>query len=106
MFSGLCYDFHSQKEGELITENKQSLSLEDLKEVAGGTGDENEQKTYVVQAGDSLHSIAAAHGCTTVELALLNKDTIIKTAQAHGYYFDDPLQYANYIFEGEVLLLP
>ena len=99
----------------MIMENKKeyqgvhNIALEDLKQVSGGTGGGSEEtgfKKYVVQPGDSLHSIAEAHGITTTQLALLNKDTIIKTAQAHGYYFDDPVQYAYYIFEGEELLVP
>jgi LysM repeat protein len=81
-----------------------ALSENDLEEVTGGT--EKTHEVYIVQPGDSLHSIAQALGITTAELALLNRDVIIKTAQQHGYHFINPVQYANYIFEGEELLLP
>ena len=93
-----------------------ALTEDDLDKVAGGKEVDEEiykdikvdagHKVYVVQAGDSLHSIAEAHGTTTAQLALLNRNVIIKTAQDNGYYFDNPVLYAHYLFEGEELLLP
>ena len=63
-------------------------------------------ETYVVQEGDSLDSIAEEQGVTTMELALLNRDTIIKTAQENGYECEDVTEYAKYVFPGEELMLP
>ena len=62
--------------------------------------------TYVVQSGDSVHSIATAHGISTKELCILNQIVIIETAKAHGYEFEDVTEYAKYLFPGEELLVP
>lgn len=85
-----------------------ALGLDELEKVAGGTEviEDTDRETYIVQAGDTLHSIAEAHGTTTAQLALLNRNVIIKTAQEQGYYFDNPVLYAHYLFEGEELILP
>lgn len=61
---------------------------------------------YVVQSGDSIHSIAKEYGITTKELAIINQVVIIETAQKHGHQFDDVIEYAKYLFPGEVLLVP
>lgn len=61
---------------------------------------------YTVQSGDSIHSIAKEYGITTKELAIINQTVIIETAQAHGHQFDDVIEYAKYLFPGEVLLVP
>ena len=62
--------------------------------------------TYIVQPGDSIHSIAKQYGITTKELAIINQTVIIETAQAYGHHFDDVIEYANYLFPGEELLVP
>ena len=62
--------------------------------------------TYTVQEGDSIHSIAEQFGITTKELAIINQTVIIETAQAHGHQFDDVIEYAKYLFPGEVLQVP
>jgi len=61
---------------------------------------------YTVQSGDSIHSIAKEYGITTKELAILNQTVIIETAQAHGHQFDDVIEYAKYLFPGEILMVP
>ena len=61
--------------------------------------------TYTVQAGDSIHSIAKQFGISTKELAILNQTVIIETAKAHGYQFDDVIEYAKYLFPGEELVV-
>ena len=61
---------------------------------------------YTVQSGDSIHSIAEAYGISTRELAIMNQTVIIETAQAYGYEFDDVIEYAKYLFPGEVLKVP
>ncbi len=62
--------------------------------------------TYIVQAGDSIHSIAKQYGISTKELAILNQTVIIETAQAYGHQFDDVIEYAKYLFPGEELVVP
>lgn len=61
---------------------------------------------YEVQPGDSIHSIAKEFGITTKELAIINQVVIIETAQQYGHQFDDVIEYAKYLFPGEVLLVP
>lgn len=61
---------------------------------------------YTVQSGDSVHSIAKAHGISTKDLCILNQIVIIETAKAHGYEFADVTEYAKYLFPGEELLVP
>ena len=62
--------------------------------------------TYVVQAGDSVHSIAQAHGISTKDLCILNQIVIMETAKSYGYEFEDVTEYAKYLFPGEELLVP
>ena len=62
--------------------------------------------TYIVQAGDSIHSIAKEFGISTKELAIINQTVIIETAKAHNHEFDDVIEYAKYLFPGEELLVP
>ena len=61
---------------------------------------------YEVQSGDSIHSIAKEYGITTKELAIINQVVIIETAQQYGHEFDDVIEYAKYLFPGEVLMVP
>lgn len=61
---------------------------------------------YIVQEGDSIHSIAKEHGISTKQLAILNQVVITETAKAHGLVFDDAAEYAKYLFPGEELLVP
>ena len=68
--------------------------------------DESELNTYTVQSGDSIHSIAKRYGISTKDLAIMNQTVIIETAKAHGYEFDDVIEYAAYLFPGEVLVVP
>lgn len=62
--------------------------------------------SYTVQSGDSIHSIAKAHGISTKDLCILNQVVIIETAKSHGYEFEDVTEYAKYLYPGEVLLVP
>ncbi len=62
--------------------------------------------TYIVQSGDSIHSIAKQYGISTKELAILNQTVIIETAEAYGHHFDDVIEYAQYLFPGEELVVP
>ena len=66
----------------------------------------SELNTYTVQSGDSLHSIAEKYGISTRDLAIMNQTVIIETAKANGYEFDDVIEYAKYLFPGEVLVVP
>ena len=67
---------------------------------------ESELTTYTVQPGDSLHSIAKHFSVSTKDLAIMNQTVIIETARANGYEFDDVIEYARYLFPGEVLVVP
>ena len=66
----------------------------------------NTREGYTVQEGDSIHSIAEAHGLSTKDLCILNQTVIIETAKAHGLEFDEVTEYAKYLYPGEVLLVP
>ena len=66
----------------------------------------SELNTYTVQSGDSIHSIAKKYGISTRDLAIMNQTVIIETAQKNGYQFDDVIEYAKYLFPGEVLVVP
>lgn len=68
--------------------------------------DRSELNTYTVQEGDSIHSIAEQYGISTKDLAIMNQSVIIETAREHGYQFDDVIEYAKYLFPGEVLVVP
>ena len=68
--------------------------------------EDSEMTTYTVQPGDSLHSIAKRYGVSTKDLAIMNQTVIIETARANGYEFDDMIEYAKYLFPGEVLVVP
>lgn len=102
--------------GAVTTSSPEGDSTARIAEALADSGIENEVllektaddslTTYTVQAGDSIHSIAKQYGITTKELAILNQTTIIETAQAHGHEFDDVIEYAKYLFPGEVLLVP
>ncbi len=85
-----------------VAENLQSSGLSDKAVLEEDTS----LDTYTVQSGDSIHSIAKAYGITTRELAIMNQTVIIETAKKHGYDFDDVIEYANYLFPGEVLRVP
>lgn len=67
---------------------------------------EGSMREYEVKEGDSIHSIAKQFGLTTKELAMINQNVIIETAQAHGHKFDDVIEYAKYLFPGEILKIP
>ena len=62
--------------------------------------------TYIVQEGDSAHSIAKKYGISTKDLCILNQVVIIETAKARGYEFDDVTEYAKFLFPGMELLVP
>lgn len=102
--------------GSVTTSSSAGDSSARMAEALGGSGIENQvvlQKaadeslmTYTVQEGDSIHSIAEEFGISTKDLAILNQTVIIETAQAHGHQFDDVIEYAQYLFPGEELLVP
>ena len=62
--------------------------------------------SYIVQEGDSIHSIAKAHGISAKDLVILNQIVIMDTAKSHGLEFDDATEYAKYLYPGEELLIP
>lgn len=68
--------------------------------------DEGPYTTYIVQAGDSIHSIAQEYGIPTKDLAILNQIVIMETAKSHGLKFDDVTEYVKYLYPGEKLLVP
>lgn len=102
--------------GSVTTSSSEGDSDARMAEALEGSGIANEVvlvkaaddslTTYTVQEGDSIHSIAEKYGISTKELAILNQAVIIETAQAHGYQFDDVIEYAKYLFPGEVLQVP
>ena len=67
---------------------------------------DSELNTYTVQSGDSIHKIAKKFGLSAKDLAIVNQTVIIETAKEQGYQFDDVIEYANYLFPGEVLVIP
>ena len=81
------------------------LSSDELELVSGGASVGREQKTYVVQAGDTLSEIAEKYGTTTKKLSILNSDILISGVAERGIKVNDPSEYANYIFPGQVLRL-
>lgn len=91
--------------GEPVSRTVESLSDEARTVVLDRT-DEGPYTIYTVQSGDSVHSIAQAHGISTKDLCILNQIVIMETAKAHGYTFDDVTEYAKYLFPGEELLVP
>lgn len=100
--------------GYVTTESTEGGSSSRNAEALAGSGlsnqilltEDDSLDTYTVQSGDSIHSIAEAYGISTRELAIMNQTVIIETAQAHGYEFDDVIDYAKYLFPGEVLSVP
>lgn len=104
------------QKGSVTTSSPEGGSDARMAEALAGSGSDNtvvlkkaaddSLTTYTVQEGDSIHSIAERFGTTTKELAILNQTVIIDTAKAQGYEFDDVIEYANYLFPGEVLLVP
>lgn len=97
----------SSTEGDSDSRMAEALSDSGLKNmvVLKKTPDEN-LKAYTVKEGDSIHSIAEEFGITTKELAIINQTVIIETAQAHGHKYDDVIEYAKYLFPGEILMVP
>ncbi len=61
---------------------------------------------YVVVKGDMLERIARRYGLTTMELAEPNRVTIFRNAHAHGIRSNALLKCADYIYPGEVLIIP
>jgi len=107
----LTVSFHSgavteeAAEGSSVYHDVASLSDSANQVVLDRTAD-GPYMIYTVQSGDSVHSIATAHGISTKDLCILNQIVIIETAKAHGYEFDDVTEYAKYLFPGEELLVP
>jgi len=93
----------TQQDGPPVRDVKE---LADAGRVTLEKPDESELNTYTVKQGDSLHSIAEQYGISTKDLAIMNQTVIIETAQAHGHQFDDVIEYARYLFPGEVLIVP
>ena len=95
----------ASSEGGSSSRNAEALADSGLSNQVLLTEDDS-LDTYTVQSGDSIHSIAEAYGISTRELAIMNQTVIIETAQAYGYEFDDVIEYAKYLFPGEVLNVP
>ena len=102
--------------GSMITESSEGGSASRMAEALEDSGvpsqavlskaPDESLTTYTVQEGDSIHSIAEEYGISTRDLAIINQTVIIETAQSHGYEFDDVIKYAEYLFPGEILLVP
>ena len=84
------------------------LKLQDLEQVSGGKFGEasGKGKTNTVQKGDTLSSIADKFDTTTAILVVLNADILVANARKYGKTPVNPVEYADYIYEGEVLRLP
>ena len=86
------------------------LDLDDLESVSGGVELTMENSpaagTYIVQEGDSLHSIAEKFGMSTKILFINNMPVIIKAANEHGYTSLNPVDYAEKVYPGTVLQVP
>ena len=96
----------SQESGASVWDEKRMADAGISNRVTLEKPDKSELNTYTVQSGDSLHIIAEKYGVTTKELAIMNQTVIIETAKAHGYEFDDVIEYAKYLFVGEELVVP
>lgn len=104
------------EQGSMTTKSSEGDSDSRMAEALEGSGASNQivlaktpdesLTTYTVKEGDSIHSIAEEHGISTRDLAIINQAVIVKTAQENGYEFDDVIKYAEYLFPGEVLLVP
>ena len=102
--------------GSMTTESSEGGSASRMAEALEGSGissqvilakaPDESLTAYTVKEGDSIHSIAEEYGISTRDLAIINQRVIIETAQSHGYEFDDVIKYAEYLFPGEVLLVP
>lgn len=102
--------------GAVMTKSSEGGSSDRMAEALKDSGFQNDvvlQKaadesmtTYIVQEGDSIHSIAKEFGITTKELAIINQTVIIETAKAHGHEFDNVIEYTKYLFPGEELKVP
>ena len=79
------------------------ISDSNLENVAGGAG--SKSQFYTVKKGDNLVNIARAHGTTWRVLFNLNEETIVTTAKLHGVQVKKYVEYANFIYPGEVLRL-
>jgi nucleoid-associated protein YgaU len=89
------------------------LNLEDLEEISGGndgaeryTGNGNVDEHYVVQAGDTLGSIARKVGSAWRKIFEANKVVIIAEANKRGIVCSKVDDYANHIWPGTVLVIP
>lgn len=91
----VLFDFESPADqGASVQNYRANLAQQFYNKFAGGSSDPTptptpSQKTYVVQYGDTLSSIAAKFGTTVAILAQLNNITNV-----------------NYIYVGQVLILP
>lgn len=92
-------------EGSAAEHSVESLSGQSNQVTLDRTADGPYRK-YVVQSGDSVHSIAQAHGISTKDLCILNQIVIMETAKSYGYVFEDVTEYVKYLFPGEELLVP
>jgi len=89
------------------------LNLEDLEEISGGndgaeryTGNGNVDEQYVVQAGDTLGSIARKVNSAWRKIFEANRIAIITEANKRGVVCSKVDDYANYIWPGMVLIIP
>ena len=104
------------EDGEVMTASSEGGSSARMAKALADSGlsntavlakpDPSQLNTYTVKEGDSIHSIAKQYGISTKELAIMNQTVIIETAKAKGYEFDDVIEYAKYLFPGEVLTVP
>ena len=83
------------------------LNLNELEQVNGGAANGAEPFfKHVVKEGDTVWAIAEKYGCSVEKGFMANMETIINTAKSHGVKCDNEIDYANYIYPGEVLYVP
>ena len=91
----------------------ENLNLNDLEQVTGGNDgmgsyakNSNTAKTYTIQAGDTLYSIARKFNTTAKKIFDANSSVIIAEANKHGITCNNADDYANHIWPGTVLVIP
>ncbi len=93
---------------EAGNEEEQDIVVSPATETIPETAAAKEAATdsYIVKRGDTLGSIARKHGISSMELANMNSEVILRCAREQGVKSDDLMKCANYIYPGEVLQVP